>query len=233
VTAHGGRFRKLAEERLRDYRVLAPDLRGHGQSPWEPPWDSARHLADVLGLLDEPAVWLGHSFGGRLALEVAARHPDRVEKLVLLDPAISVLPHVALDLAESERADVSFATPEEAVQARLHSGRILSTPRELLEEEMEAHLEPGDDGRLRFRYCRSAVIAAWSIMASEPPRFPSVPTLLVLGKRSWFLLDEQAAAYRESLRDLLRVVEVPGGHTVLWDDFDASADAIEDFLATA
>ena len=39
VTGHGLRFRRLAEERLATrYRVLAPDLRGHGRSGWEPPW---------------------------------------------------------------------------------------------------------------------------------------------------------------------------------------------------
>ena len=230
VTAHGARFRKLAEERLGRFRVLAPDLRGHGGSSWEPPWDADQHVADVLELAPGPAVWLGHSFGGRLVVEVAARHPERVEKLVLLDPALQVLPHVALDLAEQERKDISFATAEEAIQARLDSGRIFSTPGELLEEEMTTHLERGPDGRLRFRYCKSAVIAAWGTMASELPPFPQVPTLLVLGKLSWLLLDEQADAYREAIGDLLRVVEVPGGHTVLWDDFDATADAVEEFL---
>ena len=161
---------------------------------------------------------------------MAGRYPERVEKLVLLDPAITVLPNVALNLAEEERKDVSFASPEEAIQAKLDSGRVFSTPGELLEEEMATHLEPGPDGRLRYRYCKSAVVAAWSIMASEPPSFPRVPTLLVLGKLSWLLLDQQAAAYRAALGDLLRVVEVPGGHTVLWDDFDETATAVEEFL---
>jgi lipase len=231
VTAHGARYRKLAEERLGRFRVLAPDLRGHGRSPWEPPWDADHHVADLVELADGPTVWLGHSFGGRLVLEIAAKHPDRVEKLILLDPALHVLPHVGLDLAEQERHDVSFATAEEAIQARLDSGRIFSTPGEVLEEEMRTHLEPGPDGRLRFRYCKSAVIAAWSVMASEPPPFPKVPTLLVLGQLSWLLLDEQAEAYRAAIGDLLQVVHVPGGHTVLWDDFDATADAVVDFLA--
>jgi lipase len=231
VTAHGGRFRKLAEERLRGFHVLAPDLRGHGHSLWDPPWDADTHVADVAALVESPAVWIGHSFGGRLVLEVAARHPERVEKVVLLDPALSVLPHVALDLAEQERKDISFASPEEAIQARLDSGRIFTTPGEVLEEEMATHLEPGPDGRLRFRYCRSTVITAWSIMASAPPAFPRVPALLVLGQLSWLMLDEQAAAYEEALGDLLTIVRVPGGHTVLWDDFDATADAIEEFLA--
>ena len=37
VTSHGARFAHLAE-RLSGFRVLAPDLRGHGRSGWEPPW---------------------------------------------------------------------------------------------------------------------------------------------------------------------------------------------------
>ena len=59
VTAHGRRFRKLAEERLAArFRVLAPDLRGHGLSDYEPPWSFPTHLDDVL-----VALW--REFGGQ------------------------------------------------------------------------------------------------------------------------------------------------------------------------
>src|SRR5919206_3669132 len=110
VNAHGRRFRKLAEERLAErYRVLAPDLRGHGSSEWEPPWTIATHMHDLLETLDDAGVrdadWIGHSFGGRLVLELAAAAPDRVHRAVLLDPAIQVLPHVALNSAEDERRE--------------------------------------------------------------------------------------------------------------------------------
>src|ERR671923_808417 len=70
VTGHGRRFRRLAEQRLAGgFRVLAPDLRGHGFSEWEPPWTIATHSADVLETVTaagvERAAWVGHSFGGR------------------------------------------------------------------------------------------------------------------------------------------------------------------------
>ncbi len=232
VSAHGARFRKLAEERLAArFRVLAPDLRGHARSSWEPPWDAATHVEDLLETVgDGPAVWLGHSFGGRLVLELAARAPDAVKRAILLDPALQVLPHVALDLAEEERKDASFGSPEEAIQARIDSGRIFHTPRELLEEDAAAHLEQGADGRFRFRYCKSAVIAAWSVMATPAPPPPAVPTLLLVGARSWLLLPEQAEAYRAARGDLVSIVEVPGGHTVLWDAFEETAAAIKHFL---
>jgi lipase len=230
VTSFGGRFLRLAE-RLTGRRVVAPDLLGHGRSDWEPPWSVEAHLEAVLASVPaETTTWIGHSFGGRLAAELAARHPERVERLVLLDPALQVLPHVALDMAELERADVSYASVEDAVQARYDSGRVLLAPRELVLESEREHLAPGRDGRFRYRYSKSAVIAAWSIMASPPPAPADVPTLIVLGADSWLTLDEQAAVYRDALGDRLELVTVPGGHTVYWDALAETGDAVAAFL---
>src|SRR5919109_3233263 len=235
ITAHGRRFRKLAEERLATrWHVLAPDLRGHGRSEWEPPWTMRTHLEDALETTGvERAVWLGHSFGGRLVLELAAHEPERVEAAVLLDPAIQLLPHVAMNMADEERKDHSYASAEEAIQARIDSGRVFHTPHELLEEEMREHLQPDPDGRLRFRYSPSAVIAAYSELAIPPPPFDqvSVPTLLVLGRQTWLVLDDQLSEYGAALGDLLEVVYVPGGHTVFWDSFEDTAIAVEAFLS--
>jgi lipase len=233
VTSHAGRFRRLAEALVPRYRVLALDLRGHGRSEYEPPWSLATHVDDALETVGEQrSTWIGHSFGGRIVAELAARRPELVERAVLLDPALQVLPHVAFDMAEHERADASFASVEDAVQARYDSGRVLLAPRELVYEDEESHLEADRDGRLRYRYCKSAVIAAWSEMATPPPETARIPTLIVRGAKSWLFLDEQVDMYRAALGDLLEVVEVPGGHTVMWDALAETSEALEAFLAT-
>jgi len=235
VNAHGRRFRRLAEERLAgDFRVLAPDLRGHGYSDWEPPWTIAAHAHDVLETLDgfgvRRAAFVGHSYGGRLVLELAALDSSRIERAALLDPAIQILPHVGLDFAERERADNSYASPDEAVTARLEAGA--PTPRSFVEQDVEEHLVRHPDGRFRFRYCQSAVVAMYGELCTPPPPPETLraQTLLLYADEFGLVRDEQVDAYRAALGDGLDVVTVPGGHIVYWDAYDDTAAAVTRFL---
>jgi lipase len=232
VSGHGRRFRRLAEERLASrFHVLAPDLRGHGRSGWEPPWSIVQLVQDVVETAGSPATWLGHSLGGRLVLELAARFPGLVERAVLLDPAIHVLPAVALNLAEQQCQDVSFGSIDEAIEAR--RATVALAPREFLEEEMGEHLERGADGRLRYRHSRAAAASLYGELATTPvpPDRLGVPTLLVYAPDFGLVRAEQLVEYRRALGDRLEVVEAPGGHIVFWDAYDRTADAIDTFLA--
>lgn len=234
VTGSGGHFRVLAEDWLAEGRhVLAPDLLGHGSSPYEPPWHLEAHLDAILETVGrEPAAFIGHSFGGRLALELAAREAGLVERLVLLDPAVLLLPPVALFAAENARRDRSYVSFEEAVERRYEESQLHRAPRELLEAELREHLLPDDEGRWRYRYSQASVVTAYSTMASEPPAFEAVrvPTLLVLGEQSYLPYDHLLEAHRAALGDLLEVTTVPGGHTVLWDALEETAAAVTAFL---
>jgi len=235
VSAHGRRFRKLAEERLASrFRVLAPDLRGHGGSEWEPPWTIATHVHDVLETLDDAGVrtahWIGHSFGGRLVLEVAALDAERIDRAVLLDPAIQLLPHVGYDFAELAREDRPYDSPDSAIAERLATGA--PTPREHLEEEMREHLVKQPNGTFRFRYCKAAVVSMYGELCTTPPAPETLrmPTLLVHAGQFGLVREDQREAYERALGDRLQVVEVPGGHMVYWDAFEQTADAIDAFL---
>jgi pimeloyl-ACP methyl ester carboxylesterase len=78
----------------RDYRVLAPDLPGFGESgkpirTYDPPF-FARWLHDFLNAAGvERATLVGNSMGGRIAIEMALRHPARVDRLVLFAPSLA------------------------------------------------------------------------------------------------------------------------------------------------
>jgi len=236
VSAHGRRFRKLAEKRLATrFHVLAPDLRGHGRSDRDPPWDLSTHVDDLVETLDDldvgVAAWVGHSLGGRLILELASRSPARIGCAALLDPAIQILPHVGLDFAEEAAKDHSYAAVDEAIDARLASGA--PTPREFLEEEAHEHLAPSSDGRLRWQVCRSAVVTGYSELCREPPPpvvLGGVPALLVHASQFGLVREEQLNDYVSALGQGLEVVAVPGGHIVYWDAYEETANAVEKFL---
>jgi lipase len=229
---HGGRFRRLAQTGLADRRVIAFDLRGHGASGWEPPWNLEAFLDDLRESLDAEgggAIDLvGFSFGGRLALELAAADPGRVARLALLDPAIQMEPGAAERFADETRPDVSFATTDDAVEARLAT--LAHTPREMIEEEMAEALTTGDDGRLRYRVSRSAVVAAYGEIARRPALPTSCPTLLVRAANG-IVDDRQQELLQGALGEGLTVVRVPGSHSVLWDALPQTAKAVAAHLS--
>src|SRR5436190_5847959 len=143
---HGGIFETLGRRlAANDRQVVAVDLRGHGESGREPPWDTQTHVGDVLATMDElgieRAVLVGHSFGALVAATLAATSVERVDGLALLDPGIELPPDQALKYAEIDRLDWSFSTPEGALNALLSSDRIVAAPRETVAEFVKQDLQ--------------------------------------------------------------------------------------------
>ena len=232
VTSWGGRYRKLAEEALGGFHVVAPDLRGHGLSTWDPPWNLGTQVADLIETFDahdvERADVVGHSWGGRLALELAARRPERVARLVLLDPVVWVPPHIALERAEDARADRAFASVDDAIADRLGNNPL--TDPVLVAEDVPGQLELGEDGLWRGRYARSAVVAAYGEMAKRPALDKvAAPAMLIRGHDSE-VVPETAVDLVLASMPRCKIVTVPGGHIVMCDAFDETASAMVSFL---
>jgi pimeloyl-ACP methyl ester carboxylesterase len=123
--------------------AVALDLPGFGASPPPPePWGAAEYAEALLPVLDAfaaPPVVLGHSFGGRVAVHLAAAHPDRVHALVLTGVPL-------LRPAGASSAKVAW-------QFKL--GRLLHARRLLSDERMEG---------LRRRYGSSDYANAVGVM---------------------------------------------------------------------
>ena len=90
LASSGHWYRRVAPFLTSDYRIIAPDQRGHGATTQAPSGYDWQSLAeDAVGLLDhlgiDRAAVLGHSWGGHVASNLAARFPDRVSRLVLID----------------------------------------------------------------------------------------------------------------------------------------------------
>lgn len=175
-----------------DFAVYALDQRGHGES--EKPdtgYDFDTIVADLAEFVDvlelEQPVIVGHSWGGNVALQYAATHPDRASGLIMVDGGyieISSRPGATWERAEKEMAppDLTHLTPEQLLEGakKWALGGIWS-------DEVEAALMGNfyvtEAGTIRPNLSREnhmqVVRALWEQKPSE--LFPSVrsPTLFV------------------------------------------------------
>ena len=99
ILQHGGRdhcrsWDWAARALAQDWHVIAPDLRGHGDSAWSPDGDYTSHafvydfaqLVHTLGA-DQVTI-IAHSLGGNIATRFAGLYPDKVQNLVNIETVI-------------------------------------------------------------------------------------------------------------------------------------------------
>lgn len=94
--------RRLAETR----RVVAVDMRNHGESPWLAPHrypEMADDLAEVIAAQGGPADVIGHSMGGKAAMMLALQSPDLVRRLVVADIAPVAYGHTQQGMIDAMR----------------------------------------------------------------------------------------------------------------------------------
>lgn len=85
----GRNWNNIARGLSDDYRVTAVDLPNHGRSAWTERVDYAEMADQVAELVttDDPVALVGHSMGGKVAMALALRHPNLVERLCVVDIA--------------------------------------------------------------------------------------------------------------------------------------------------
>lgn len=233
VGGNRGNFERVAKERWgQHFRVIAPDLRGHGDSGYEPPWTHATYVDDIIETLDAMGLdrvsIVGHSFGGRLVLELLARFPERVDRAAVTEPVIQITPELAMHRAEQERLGGTWDSLEAFVASRENTGDV--DPEAYL-ADLQGHFETLEDGRVRRRTNQAAIVAIFSEFAAPAPA-PSaetipVPTLLLYSPAFGLVTPEQRAAYEPHVA---QVVEVPGMHAVFTTAYEETSSAIEKFL---
>jgi lipase len=180
LTGHGGRWQPLATRHLPDVAIMAPDLIGHGRSSWDAPWSIDANVGALAALLDgQPVTVVGHSFGGAIALNLAAARPDLVDALVLLDPAAGLRGHRMREIADEMLASPDYTDRDEA-RADKVSGSWAEVPEADLEAELDEHLVPWPGGRVGWRMSLPAMMSYWSELARPIvlPRNGTPTTLL-------------------------------------------------------
>lgn len=182
LTGHGQRFEELAAGYLPDIAVAAPDLLGHGRSSWAAPWTIDANVAALATLLrataDRPVLVVGHSFGGAVALQLAAAHPELVASLLLLDPAVGLDGTWMREIADAMLSSPDYRSRAEA-RAEKAAGAWADVAPAVLDAELDEHLIALPNGRYGWRISLPAMIAYWSELAREIT-LPSAGTVTTL-----------------------------------------------------
>lgn len=219
-------------------RLIATDARGHGDSG-KPTSGYAAHdfIADAIAMLDalaiERALIIGHSMGGTHAIRLAAAHPERVERLVVVDAGPEPMPE------GSERARrLSLGRPDRfknADEALAYLRRTSPGYSEEVYANRMRWLFRDDAGDVVWRSSRDALA---SIMSSasrgdlwDALRDIRCPVLLVRGTRSNVLSADVARRMIETLSHG-SFVELDAGHNVALDRPKELAEAVVRFAAT-
>ncbi len=207
-----------------DFRLLAPDLPGHGARAGAK-FSFAQAVEDVLGVLDreqiDRALLVGVSLGGCLAMDIAAQYPDRVSGLVLsgctFDPR-GLLCRLVL-------TGEGYVFPRGARRFTRSLERYLQThyPGPMADEIMASgtYWDAAADAVLAMRG-----VDFQAQLASYPG-----PTLILNGAHDWIHRTAERAFARAAQNATVRTL--PGaGHIAALDAPDAFADAIREFAKT-
>ena len=234
---HARAWDRTAKALQPGWRVVAPDLRGHGDSAWSPEgrYDFAGFVYDLAQLVFHlgggPATIVAHSLGAHIALRYAGLYPEAVAKLIAVEP-VGGRDHDEKRQAE-DRQPRRYASVDEAL-ARMTAQNGHLSPDQA--RHLTTHgLRRTDDGGWSWKFDPllrvwpfpdhplSEVTALWRRIAC--------PTLLMYGKDSW------PSDLRRTLVDNLNAAAVVefdnAGHWPHHDRFDGFIAELRAFLAGA
>lgn len=219
LTGHGRRWEHLATTHLPDVSVVAPDLVGHGRSSGDAPWTIEANVAALAATLApgaEPVVVVGHSFGGAIALHLAATHPELVSGVLLLDPAVGLDGAWMREVADSMLASPDYTDRAEA-RTEKSSGSWGDVDDAQLDFDLDEHLIDLPTGRVGWRISLPAMISYWSELA-RPVALPAnnTRTILVRATRTSppYVTDTLVGGLRDRLADRFELVDLDSDHMV-------------------
>lgn len=223
-----GVAQRLAERRW----VVSVDLRNHGGSPHSPHFTYPLLAADVVEVVEHletgRITLLGHSMGGKTAMEIALSRGDLVDRLIVVD----IAPRRYQPRHEDLR-DAMLAVDLTAIRSRREADAILarSISDPVLRLFLLKNLRRDEMGRFHWRLDLDSLSANFSNLWEEIDggRAFSGPTLFLRGALSTYVLDEDVASIRRHFPAAQLETIEDAGHWLHADQPESIIDAVNRF----
>ncbi|MGC8120036.1 alpha/beta fold hydrolase [Marinobacter sp. VGCF2001] len=232
----GGIARRLEEE----WQLHALDERNHGSSPHTDDMDYPSMAADVVAYLDaqgiEKASLLGHSMGGKVAMQVALSHPERVRALIVADisPVTYKAHHDAI-LDGMQQLDLRGVKSRTEADTRLAEFVEIPGVRQFLLKNLEripADQQTDSELAFRWRLNLPVIDACYRKLAAAPEGQGPFegPVLFIKGADSAYIQEK----HRDTIRALFPAAELKiiegTGHWLHAEKPEAFASLCQRFL---
>ena len=227
LTANGACWTELARVLEKEYDIIMPDARGHGESSMpDYGYRYEDHANDVIGLINalrlSPPVLLGHSMGGMTAAVIASRSPKVLRGLILADPTFL-----------STKAQREIRDSDVGDQHRRIPGKSFE---ELVADLRSRHPNRSSDTiKLIARARLQTSMAAFDVLTPPNPDYKQlvseidVPSLLVFGDKGVVL--PVVAQELQHLNPRFRVAQIPEvGHGLHYDQPERLAAIVRSFI---
>lgn len=256
ILIHGGldhcrSWDAIATELQPHFHIMAPDLRGHGDSEWAKgsSYSLTDHVYDLTRLMHfadvQHATIVGHSLGGMISLAYSGTYPERVSRLAVLDGAFlsgargtPIHEQMSRWIGQLDRISQheasAFRTIEEAAQRlsarnkKLTAGQALHLARHGVRQDADGlyrwKFDHYQRARAPYRLSPRDYIALWSRI--------TCPTLLMWGDES-FLPDPEAAGLLAHFKSAELQKIAGAGHWLHHDRLDLVLASLRRFLGAA
>ncbi|WP_286239794.1 alpha/beta fold hydrolase [Neptuniibacter halophilus] len=225
----GSQIKSLAER----FQVIAVDLRNHGRSPHSDEMSYPLMAADILALMEQlnvsKAHILGHSMGGKAAMQLALNHPDRIDKLIVVDIAPVVYPRHHDDVFEG-LFSIDLTSLKSRSQADSQLQALIKEPS--VRAFLLKNLYRNEAGQFDWRMNLQALHDDYAQISAAPQGsspYPK-PVLFIKGANSNYLIPE----YRDDLLGLFpkasyKVIQ-NAGHWPHAEQADSFSRMVLDYL---
>jgi pimeloyl-ACP methyl ester carboxylesterase len=225
-------FGAVQREFAQHRRTIALDLRNHGASPHDADMRYASLAGDVLETLADlsalPAVVLGHSMGGKAAMQMALLQPDAVARLIVADIAPVPSPPHLLPIAEAMMAlPVAPGMTRAQADAALSDAVPDAAMRAFLLQNLQLGAAPAWRIGLAEIIADFADIEAWD---APPNAQYSGPTLFIAGATSNYIKPEHRPIIRALFPNARFITLKNAGHWLHADNPTGFVAVVEAFL---